>query len=66
MSHLFPTGVIKPTKLISFLRKKKKEKKEKKQVHEFIRVKVVTILNFRYEKVDFILFYVKDVNKTVP
>ena len=38
----------------------------KKQVNEFIRVKIVIIINFWDEKVIFILFYVKDVNKTVP
>ena len=37
-----------------------------KQVNEFIRVKIVIIINFWDEKVIFILFYVKDVNKTVP
>ena len=57
MSHRFTTGVKKPTKLISFF---------KKQANEFIRVKVVIILNFQDEKVYFIVFYVKDVNKTVP
>ena len=57
MSHRFTTGVKKPTKLISFF---------KKQANEFISVKVVIILNFQDEKVYFIVFYVKDVNKTVP
>ena len=35
----------------------------KKQVNEFVRVKCVIILNFQDEKV---IFYAKDVNKTVP
>ena len=39
---------------------------KKKQVNEFIRVKIVIIINFWDEKVILILFYVKDVNKIVP
>ena len=31
-----------------------------------MRVKIVIVLNFRNEKVIFIAFYVKDVNKSVP
>ena len=49
---------MKPTKLLSFFKKK--------QVNEFIRVKIVIILNFRNKKVIFAVFYVKDVNKSVP
>ena len=52
------TGVIKETKLISFF--------IKKQVNEFIRVKIVIMLNFRDEKVIFIVFCVNYMNKTVP
>ena len=37
-----------------------------KQVNELVRVKIVMILNLRNEKVAFIVFYVKDVNKSVP
>ena len=58
MSHFSTTGVIKPTKLLSF--------SKKKQLNEFMRVKIVIVLNFRNEKVIFIAFYVKDVNKSVP
>ena len=39
---------------------------KKKQVNKFIRVKIVIVIDFWDEKVNFILFYVKDVNKTVP
>ena len=49
------TGVIKPTKLLSFFKKKT-------QVDEFTRVKTFFILILRNEKV----FHVKDVNKSVP
>ena len=58
MSHFSTTGVIKPTKLLSFFKKK--------QLNKFMRVKIVIVLNFRNEKVIFIAFYVKDVNKSVP
>ena len=58
MSHFSTTGVIKPTKLLSFFKKK--------QLNKFMRVKIVIVLNFRNEKVIFIGFYVKDVNKSVP
>ena len=37
-----------------------------RKVNEFIRVKIVFIINLWDEKVAFILFYAKDVNKTVP
>ena len=37
-----------------------------KQVNELVRVKIVMILNLCNEKVAFIVFYVKDVNKSVP
>ena len=57
-NHFFTTGVMKPTKLLSFFKKK--------QVNEFIRVKIVIILNFCNKKVIFAVFYVKDVNKSVP
>ena len=57
MSHFSTTGFRKPTKLISFF---------KKHVNEFIRVKIVIILRFQYEKAIFIVFYIKEVNKTVP
>ena len=39
---------------------------QEKQLTEFIRVKIVIILIFRNEKVISVVFYVKDVNKTVP
>ena len=39
---------------------------KKKQVNVFLRVKIVIAINFWDKKVIFILFYVKDVNKTVP
>ena len=55
-SHFPTTGVIKATKLIFFFKK----------VNEFMRVKVVIMLNLRDEKVIFIAFYVNDLNKTVP
>ena len=58
MSHFSTTGVIKPTKLLSFFKKK--------QLNKFMRVKIVIVLNFRNKKVIFIGFYVKDVNKSVP
>ena len=45
MSYFFRTRVIKPTKLLNVFKKK-----------QFIRVKIVTILNFRNEKVIFIVF----------
>ena len=38
----------------------------KKQVNEFIVVKIAIKINFRIEKVIFIVSYVKDVNKLVP
>ena len=49
---------MKPTKLLSFLKKE--------QVNEFVRVKAVIILNFCTKKIIFVVFYVKDVNKSVP
>ena len=58
--NLFSMGrFIKPTKLLSFVRKKE-------QVNEIIRTKIVIILNFCNEKVISIVFYVKDINKSVP
>ena len=57
MSHFSTTGVIKPTNLLRFFKNK--------QVNELIRVKIVIILSFRKEKVIFMIFYVKDVNKSV-
>ena len=45
-------------KLLSFFKKK--------QLNKFMRVKIVIVLHFRNEKVIFIAFYVKDVNKSVP
>ena len=59
MSHFSSTGIIKQTKLSSFLKKKK-------QVNEFIRVKIIIILNFHNGKVVSIVFYVKGVNKSLP
>ena len=38
---------------------------QQKQTNEFIKVKVVIKLNNHIEKVIFIVFYVKDVNKSV-
>ena len=38
----------------------------KKQVNEFIRVKIIIILNFHNGKVVSIVFYVKEVNKSLP
>ena len=59
MSHFSSTGIIKQTKLSSFFKKKK-------QVNEFIRVKIIIILNFHNGKVVSIVFYVKGVNKSLP
>ena len=59
MSHFSSTGIIKQTKLSSFFLKKK-------QVNEFIRVKIIIILNFHNGKVVSIVFYVKGVNKSLP
>ena len=39
---------------------------KKKQVNEFIRVKIIIILNFHNGKVVSIVFYVKGVNKSLP
>ena len=50
MSHFSTTEVIKQTKLSSFL---------KKQVNEFIRAKIVIILNSHNGKVIFIVFMSK-------
>ena len=58
MSHVFTTGVLKPTKLLSFCKKK--------HVNEFPKVKIVIELNFRIEKVIVTVFYAKDVYKSVP
>ena len=57
MSHFTTIGVIKPTNLFFF---------KKKQLNEFIRVKTFLTLNLPYEKVTFIVFHAKDVNKSVP
>ena len=51
-------GVMKPTKLLSFLKKM--------QINEFIRVKTVIILNLCNKKIIFAVVYIKDVNKSVP
>ena len=53
-----PRGFSCEAKLLNFLKKK--------QVNEFFRVKTVIILNFRNEKIIFLVFYVDDVNKSVP
>ena len=53
----FTTGVMKPTKLLSFFKMK--------QVNEFIRVKTV-IISFRNKKITFVVFYVKAISKSVP
>ena len=58
MSHFFMMGVMKPTKLLSFLKKM--------QINEFIRVKTVIILNLCNKKIIFAVVYIKDVNKSVP
>ena len=59
MSHFSSIGIIKQTKLSSFFFLKK-------QVNEFIRVKIIIILNFHNGKVVSIVFYVKGVNKSLP
>ena len=38
---------------------------KKKQVNEFIRIKILLILNLHNEKVTFRVFHVKDANKSV-
>ena len=58
MSHFSTTGFIKPAKLLRIFKKK--------GANEFIKVKIVVILNFCYEKVIFVVFYVKNMNKLVP
>ena len=58
MSHFSTTGFIKPAKLLRIFKKK--------GVNEFIKVKIVVILNFCNEKVIFVVFYVKNMNKLVP
>ena len=58
MSQFLMTGVMKLTKLLSFLKKE--------QGNEFIKVKYVIILSFCNKEVFFCSFYVKDVNKSVP
>ena len=55
MCHFTTTGIIKPTKLLKQTRKE----------NEFIRVKIVILLDFCNKKVIFIFFYVKDVKKLV-
>ena len=55
-SHFTTTGVIKPTKLLRF--------KKKKQVNEFIKLKTLLIINLPKENVTFIVFHVKGVNKS--
>ena len=57
IGHLLTTAIIKTAKSISLFKKK---------INEYIRVKIVIILNFQDGKVVFIVFYVKDVNKIVP
>ena len=54
----FKTGVIKPVKLLSTF--------QKKQKNEFICVKLVITLIFCNEKVPFIDFFAKDLNKLLP
>ena len=51
-------GVMKQTKLLSFLKKK--------QISEFTRVKTVIILNLCNKKIMFAVVYIKNVNKSVP
>ena len=51
-------GIIKPGELLSTF--------PKKQKNEFICVKLVIILIFFNEKVPFIDFFVKDLNKSLP
>ena len=57
--HFFKTRFIKPSEeLLSLF--------QKKQENEFIWVKLVNILNSCNEKVTFIVFHVKNANKSVP
>ena len=59
MNELFyHDGGYKTNKVTNFFKKK--------TVNEFIRVKILFILNLRNEKVTFRVFHVKDVNKSVP
>ena len=56
--QFFMMGVMKQTKLLSFLKKK--------QISEFTRVKTVIILNICNKKIMFAVVYIKNVNKSVP
>ena len=56
--RFFMMGVMKQTKLLSFLKKK--------QISEFTRVKTVIILNLCNKKIMFAVAYIKNVNKSVP
>ena len=56
--RFFMMGVMKQTKLLSFLKKK--------QISEFTRVKTVIILNLCNKKIMFAVVYIKNVNKSVP
>ena len=58
MSLFFRTGVKKPTKLLSFFKNK--------QINWFVRVKTVIISIFHNKKIIVVVFYVKDVSKSVP
>ena len=58
MSDFFTTGFMKPTKLLSFLKRN--------EVNKFISVKTVIMLRSRIKKLIFVVFYVRDVNELVP
>ena len=51
-------GGLETNKVIKFL--------WKEQINEFIKVKLVIISSICVQKVIFIFFYVKDINKSVP
>ena len=58
MRYLFTTGLIEPEELLSLF--------QKKEENEFISIKLAAMLNCGNEKVNFVVFHVKDVNKLVP
>ena len=58
MRHFFKMEVMKPGELVS--------SSQKKQKNEFICVKLVIMLIFGNEKVLFIIFFVKDLDKSLP
>ena len=58
MRYLFTTGLIEPEELLILF--------QKKQENEFISLNLAIMLNCGNEKVNFVVFHVKDVNKLVP